>query len=76
MLRTSEANHDIRVPGLAPEWGIVETRVRNAGKLVTQKQLLDEVWGPSYADESNYLRVHMAHLRRKLEPDTRYPRYC
>jgi two-component system KDP operon response regulator KdpE len=57
------------------EWGIVETLVRNAGKLVTQRQLLQEVWGPSYADESNYLRVHMAHIRRKLEPDTRYPRY-
>ncbi|MBO0746798.1 MAG: response regulator [Acidimicrobiaceae bacterium] len=57
------------------EWGIVETLVRNTGKLVTQKQLLQEVWGPSYTDESNYLRVHMAHIRRKLEPDTRYPRY-
>ena len=57
------------------EWGIVEALVRNAGKLVTQKQLLVEVWGPGYADESNYLRVHMAHIRRKLEPDTRRPRY-
>ena len=57
------------------EWGIVESLARNAGKLVTQKQLLLEVWGPSYVDESNYLRVHMAHIRRKLEPDTRRPRY-
>lgn len=57
------------------EWGIVETLVRNAGKLVTQKQLLQEVWGPGYEDGSNYLRVHMAHIRRKLEPDTRQPRY-
>jgi two-component system, OmpR family, KDP operon response regulator KdpE len=57
------------------EWGIVETLVRNAGKLVTQKQLLVDVWGPGYEDESNYLRVHMAHIRRKLEPDTRRPRY-
>ncbi|HET7523152.1 MAG TPA: response regulator [Acidimicrobiales bacterium] len=57
------------------EWGIVEALVRNAGKLVSQKQLLVEVWGPGYADESNYLRVHMAHIRRKLEPDTRRPRY-
>jgi len=57
------------------EWGIVETLVRNPGKLVTQKQLLLDVWGPSYADESNYLRVHMAHIRRKLEPDTRQPRH-
>ncbi len=57
------------------EWGIVETLVRNPDKLVTHKQLLLEVWGPSYADESNYLRVHMAHIRRKLEPDTHQPRY-
>ena len=57
------------------EWGIVETLVRNAGKLCTQKQLLVDVWGPGYEDESNYLRVHMAHIRRKLEPDTRRPRY-
>ena len=57
------------------EWGIVEALVRNAGKLVTQKQLLQEVWGPGYADESNYLRVHLAHIRRKLEPDTGAPRH-
>lgn len=57
------------------EWGIVESLVRNAGKLVTHKQLLLDVWGPSYADESNYLRVHMAHIRRKLEADTSRPRY-
>ena len=57
------------------EWGIVEVLVRNAGRLVTHKQLLLEVWGPSYADESNYLRVHMAHIRRKLEPQTGRPRY-
>ncbi|HET6966439.1 MAG TPA: response regulator [Acidimicrobiales bacterium] len=57
------------------EWGIVECLVRHTGKLVTHKQLLLDVWGPSYADESNYLRVHMAHIRRKLEPDSRQPRY-
>jgi two-component system KDP operon response regulator KdpE len=57
------------------EWGIVETLVRNAGKLVTQRQILQEVWGPTYEDESNYLRVHMSHIRRKLEPATGQPRY-
>jgi two-component system KDP operon response regulator KdpE len=57
------------------EWGIVETLVRNAGKLVTQRQLLHEVWGPEYEDATNYLRVHLAHIRRKLEPDTSRPRY-
>ncbi len=45
------------------------------GKLVTQRQLLQDVWGPQYGDETNYLRVHMAHIRRKLEPEPCRPRY-
>jgi two-component system KDP operon response regulator KdpE len=57
------------------EWGIVELLVRNEGKLITQRQLLRDVWGPQYGDETNYLRVHMAHIRRKLEPDHGRPRY-
>jgi two-component system KDP operon response regulator KdpE len=57
------------------EWGLVEVLVRNAGKLVSQRQLLQEVWGPQYGDETNYLRVHMAHIRRKLEPEASRPRY-
>jgi two-component system KDP operon response regulator KdpE len=57
------------------EWLLLEVLVRNRGKLVSQRQLLQEVWGPSYGDESNYLRVHMAHLRGKLEPDRSRPRY-
>jgi two-component system, OmpR family, KDP operon response regulator KdpE len=57
------------------EWQLLEVLVRNPGKLVTQRQLLRDVWGPAYGDESNYLRVHMAHLRRKLEPDRSRPRY-
>jgi two-component system KDP operon response regulator KdpE len=57
------------------EWGIVELLVRHPGKLVTQTQLLKEVWGPQYGDETNYLRVFMAQLRRKLEPRPSMPRY-
>ena len=57
------------------EWLLLEVLVRNNGKLVSQRQLLQEVWGPAYGGESNYLRVHMAHLRRKLEPDRSRPRY-
>ena len=57
------------------EWHLVEMLVRNAGKLVTQRQLLQEVWGPQYGTETNYLRVHMAHIRRKLEPEPSRPRY-
>jgi two-component system KDP operon response regulator KdpE len=57
------------------EWQIVEILVRNAGKLVTQGQLLHEVWGPQYEKETNYLRVYLAQIRRKLEPDPARPRY-
>ena len=57
------------------EWHIVETLVRNAGKLVTQRQLLQEVWGPQYETETNYLRVYLAQIRRKLEPDPARPQY-
>ena len=57
------------------EWHLVEILVRNPGKLVSQRQLLQEVWGPRYEDETNYLRVYMAQIRRKLEPDPAHPRY-
>ena len=57
------------------EWHLVEILVRNAGKLVSQRQLLQEVWGPRYEDETNYLRVYMAQIRRKLEPEPAVPRY-
>jgi two-component system KDP operon response regulator KdpE len=57
------------------EWHVVETLVRNQGKLVAQTQLLQEVWGPEYHDETNYLRVFMAQVRRKLEPEPSQPRY-
>ena len=57
------------------EWHLVEVLVRNAGKLVSGRQLLKEVWGPNYGDETNYLRVHLAHIRRKLEPQPSQPRY-
>jgi two-component system KDP operon response regulator KdpE len=57
------------------EWHLVEVLVRNEGKLVAQRQLLQEVWGPQYHDETNYLRVFMAQVRRKLEPEPSSPRY-
>ena len=57
------------------EWHLVEILVRNPGKLVSQRQLLQEVWGPRYEEETNYLRVYMAQIRRKLEPDPAAPRH-
>jgi two-component system KDP operon response regulator KdpE len=57
------------------EWGVLELLVRNRGKLVSQKQILQEVWGPAYGAESHYLRVYLAQLRRKLEPLPSRPRH-
>jgi two-component system KDP operon response regulator KdpE len=57
------------------EWHLLEVLVRNTGRLVSQKQLLQEVWGPAYGTETNYLRVYMAQLRRKLEADPSHPRH-
>jgi len=71
--RVSNAQGEVR---LTPtEWHLVEVLVRNAGRLVTQSALLREVWGPEYGTETNYLRVYMAHIRRKLEPNPSAPRY-
>jgi two-component system, OmpR family, KDP operon response regulator KdpE len=57
------------------EWHLLEVLVRHPDRLVTHQQLLHEVWGPRYETETNYLRVHIANLRRKLEPDPSRPRY-
>jgi two-component system KDP operon response regulator KdpE len=71
--RVSRGGSEVR---LTPtEWHLVEVLVRNPGKLVAQQQLLHEVWGPEYHDETAYLRVHMANVRRKLEPEPSRPRY-
>jgi two-component system KDP operon response regulator KdpE len=57
------------------QWQLLEVLTRNRGKLLTHRQLLHDVWGPAYSTESNYLRVYVAQLRRKLEPDPARPRY-
>jgi two-component system, OmpR family, KDP operon response regulator KdpE len=57
------------------EWQLLEMLARHRGRLVTGRQLLQEVWGPSYETETHYLRVYMAQLRRKLEPDPARPRH-
>jgi two-component system KDP operon response regulator KdpE len=57
------------------QWRIVEVLSRNAGRLVTHPQLLRAVWGPQYVDETNYVRVFMAQIRQKLEPEPSQPRY-
>ena len=57
------------------EWGLLEALVRHPGRLIAQRQLLQSVWGPAYEKETHYLRVYLAQLRRKLEPDPAHPRY-
>lgn len=57
------------------QWHIVEVLARNPDRLVTHKHLLNEVWGPSYGRETNYLRVFMTKIRQRLEPDPPRPRY-
>src|SRR5450755_2150098 len=67
------AGPDIR---LTPtEWHLLEVLLRSPGKLLSQQQLLAEVWGPGYADAAGNLRLYMAQLRRKLEPDPARPRW-
>jgi two-component system KDP operon response regulator KdpE len=75
-LAAKKVHRDGRDVRLTPtEWHLLEVLIRNAGRLVSQKQLLQEVWGPSYGTETNYLRVYMAQLRRKLEADPSAPRH-
>jgi two-component system KDP operon response regulator KdpE len=57
------------------EWHLLEVMLRNPGKLLSRNQLLTEVWGPGYADATGNLRLYMAQLRRKLEPDPARPRW-
>ncbi|MGW6400337.1 response regulator [Streptomyces sp. NPDC055134] len=71
--KVSRGGHDVR---LTPtEWHLLEILVTNPGRLITQRHLLQEVWGASQSSKTNYLRVYMAQLRRKLETDPAHPRY-
>lgn len=71
--RVTRDGEDVR---LTPtEWGIVELLVRHPGTLVSQRTLLQSVWGPAYEREGHYLRVYMSAIRRKLEPDPSRPRH-
>ena len=57
------------------EWGLLAHLAQRPGRLITQTELLKAVWGPEYERETNYLRVHITHLRKKIEPDPGSPRY-
>jgi two-component system KDP operon response regulator KdpE len=68
--QSGEAPHLTRT-----EWQLLEALVRNPGKLIGQRRLLQQVWGQTYLDETHYLRQYMARLRRKLETDPGRPRH-
>jgi two-component system KDP operon response regulator KdpE len=57
------------------EYRLLQTLIRHAGKVLTQRQLLSEVWGPNHTEQAQYLRVYMAQLRRKLETEPARPRH-
>jgi two-component system KDP operon response regulator KdpE len=57
------------------EFDLLAALAEDAGRLITHRQLLHKVWGPGYEEETHYLRVHIAHIRAKIEPDPSRPRY-
>lgn len=75
-LAARRVTRDEREVRLTPtEWHLLEVLTRHPGSLIAGKQLLQEVWGPAYGSETNYLRVYMAQLRRKLESEPSRPRH-
>jgi two-component system KDP operon response regulator KdpE len=75
LMTTTVRGEDGNVHLTPTEWRLLEVLVRNEGRLVGQRQILQSVWGPEYETETNYLRVYLAALRRKLEPNPSQPRY-
>lgn len=79
-LRVDLARREVRAKGVAVhltpnEYRLLSVLVKNAGRVMTHRQLLQEVWGPGSSDENHYLRVYMNQLREKLEHDPTRPRY-
>lgn len=71
--RVTRAGEEVHLTPI--EFDLIRNLAQHCGRLVTHRQLLQEVWGPEYGEETHYLRVHIAHIRAKLEPDPARPRY-
>jgi two-component system, OmpR family, KDP operon response regulator KdpE len=69
---TDEAGAEVHLTPI--EWGLLSRLLEQPGRLVTQRQLLIAVWGAEYGDKTNYLRVHITHLRKKIEQDPAHPK--
>jgi two-component system, OmpR family, KDP operon response regulator KdpE len=75
-LDAREVSTDGEIVHLTPiEFDLLRVLAQHRGKLVTHRQLLHDVWGPAYETETHYLRVHVAHIRAKIESDPSRPRY-
>ena len=75
-LETSEVVSSGRKVKLsAQEWSVLRVFVKYVGKIVTQRMLLQQAWGPEYGDEGDYIRTYVTRLRKKLEPEPGMPRY-
>ncbi|WP_313815135.1 response regulator transcription factor [Citricoccus sp.] len=73
---TRETDHGAQPIRLTPtEWDMLGILVRNAGRLVTRQHLLTEIWGSEHVTDTGYLRLYIAQLRKKIEPDPKNPRY-
>jgi two-component system KDP operon response regulator KdpE len=72
---TPTVGEDDRLHLTPTEWQLLEVLLRQPGRLVGQRQLLLQVWGPTYVEQTHYLRQYMKTLRRKLEPDPSRPRH-
>jgi two-component system, OmpR family, KDP operon response regulator KdpE len=71
--RVTRAGLDVHLTPI--EFDLLRVLAQHRGRLITHRQLLHEVWGPEYGEETHYLRVHIAHIRAKLEPDPHRPRW-
>ncbi len=71
--RVSRASEDLHLTPL--EFRLLTELIANAGKVLTQRQLLSTVWGPNYVEHSHYLRIYMGHLRQKLEAEPARPKH-
>ncbi|MGH9891390.1 MAG: response regulator [bacterium] len=74
LIRRQVLRHGVEVHLTPTEYKLLAALIRQAGRVITHRQLLEEVWGTNYVDQGHYLRVYMAHLRHKLEPDPSRPR--
>jgi len=71
--RVTRAGSDVHLTPI--EFDLLRVLAQHHGRLLTHRHLLQEVWGPEYGEETHYLRVHIAHIRAKLEPDPQRPRH-